>query len=684
MRPSPIHAAILGLAIVFVAVIVLWKWLPPSHRAEPPVATHAESAPPSPVHADARASVVVREAPDPASTLNGTVVDDRGRPIVGAALSLRRNSASLDDVAARATTGADGSFSIAGASVAWSDGSHVLRAEAAGHTPTDVSVSTLDGVRIVLRRVAMLHGVVTSAFDGVGIAGARIAASPSSFHGAIGVATSDANGAYEMHGLPRESSVQFAVRGDGFSPMLWDVPIGSEAVQRYDMALPLDAPRRFRVVDALSHATIGDAVFGHPGAEFGRTDDRGEVALRMPAGDVQFVVRKAGYSDEHVLLRAGELVGVTTPYEVRLDPETAVELRLVNEHRVALVGWTVECSLDRNALPTGDARASTVVARRGVTDANGLVTIGNLESGTPYRVRTGPTARSADMIYRLTTFTTGRAGERTGLGEIRCDVNTGFVSGYVTMGGRSVVGASIQIRHDDTLVASTQSGESGLFHIAGIRPGTYRLLATNEAGADAETFDVVAGRRSHVNPILDRARFQSTIGGIVSSSDGRSLQGVTIQARTTNGEIVGEGASRGGGEFSIALTVPQGVAIELGQRSPFGWQSIGLGITGAADLALVVPELRKGYFRARLTDTRVIASFVVVEVAEPGTANFEPHPVHRTCSIGGGGGFVVTLPPQPDASLRIRRSGASDSDAWTVGVAHVSTDPDAPTVVDLR
>lgn len=178
--------------------------------------------------------------------------------------------------------------------------------------------------------------------------------------------------------------------------------------------------------------------------------------------------------------------------------------------------------------------------------------------------------------------------------------------------------------------------------------------------------------------------FRSSIRGTLRSSEGDALQRVVLQARSKVGEVVGEGASRGGGEFSLELTVPQDVALELGQLGPFGWQSLGLGISGADDLALVGVGSRKGHLRVRFADARKPSNFVEVEYARAGAATFEPHPVNRTCSIGGGGVFALILPPDPSAVLRIRRPGAGNDDAWTLTVASVSTDAEAPTVVDLR
>lgn len=106
--------------------------------------------------------------------------------------------------------------------------------------------------------------------------------------------------------------------------------------------------------------------------------------------------------------------------------------------------------------------------------------------------------------------------------------------------------------------------------------------------------------------------------------------------------------------------------------------------SGADDLALVGVGSRKGHLRARFADARKTSTFVEVEYAKAGAATFEPHPVNRTCSIGGGGVFALILPPDPSAVLRIRRPGAGNDDAWTLAVAHVSTDAEAPTVVDLR
>ncbi|NMO20572.1 hypothetical protein HPC49_38080 [Pyxidicoccus fallax] len=167
----------------------------------------------------------------------GRVVDEAGQPVSGASVRALRADSALPEsegLLEQVLTGADGTWSLK----ALPAGTFRFTATHAAFAPSLSEPVTLDGVRsppsvhIVMRPGAVLSGQVVER-SGAPAPFARVHARPEGPGGLLGTrhsALADANGRFELNGLPR-ARFKVEARGERASSLPLDVDLGSGAAE---------------------------------------------------------------------------------------------------------------------------------------------------------------------------------------------------------------------------------------------------------------------------------------------------------------------------------------------------------------------------------------------------------------------------------------------------------------------
>jgi len=170
----------------------------------------------------------------------GTVTDARtGRPVEGAEIRLRRGRQVV-------STGVRGRFGLAG----WEDPGAAIVIRAAGHVPALVEAGAKSGELVVrLDPAVRVRGQVVDAKGGY-VAGAQVLLAQD-FDAPPVVGETDAEGAFELEGVPVAGRSGLLVRGQGFAELAIEVadPGDGEAIDLGTVALAPARVLRGRVVD---------------------------------------------------------------------------------------------------------------------------------------------------------------------------------------------------------------------------------------------------------------------------------------------------------------------------------------------------------------------------------------------------------------------------------------------------
>lgn len=272
--------------------------------------------------------------------------------------------------------------------------------------------------------------------------------------------------------------------------------------------------------------------------------------------------------------------------------------------------------------------SSTPPARRGRTDAYGLVELAGLSTGTlPLQVRAAGFAPWSGEVE----LPPGRSALLT----VRLDP-AASVEGVATDElGRPVAGALIHQGALESLAASScRTDAAGRFALTSLPSGTLELSAWHpEVGACSTRIVVTAGVRSSWHPLLSR---QPAITGIVFGADGQPTAGAYVACSNERGAGSATATSDARGRFTLG-PLPAGgswsVTAELVDPTQGALRSTQRGVPAPCELALRVDRgiERTAVVRGRLLEAdgspagRVhvaamregesVASFVAVEAS---------------------------------------------------------------------
>src|SRR5260370_4488682 len=110
-------------------------------------------------------------------------------------------------------------------------------------------------------------------------------------------------------------------------------------------------------------------------------------------------------------------------------------------------------------------------------------------------------------------------------------VETAAISGVITdQSGGIVVGAEVRVTNSDTNITSTGiSNQSGVYLVAGLRPGRYRIKVTKDGFKGIDLTDLVLNVQDSVN-----RNFTLQVG---STSESVSVEGNALQINTQDATV---------------------------------------------------------------------------------------------------------------------------------------------------
>lgn len=223
----------------------------------------------------------VRLRLDDGLALEGTVVDEAGKPAIARITAMERNDF---DESHGATSSAEGHFRITGLIA----GPHAVHAEnKEGSTDKEVTLPTRDAIRLVLERFGAISGIVVDASQKP-VADAEVVAFAKETRG--GSATSDPKGAFTFSDLKRGASYTLLVIGpEGARD---SEPVKAASGQSgVTLVVKPSAKIRGRVIGDGRKPLIDAFVNGHP------VDSAGRFELRLGKGPTMDVRATAdGYA----------------------------------------------------------------------------------------------------------------------------------------------------------------------------------------------------------------------------------------------------------------------------------------------------------------------------------------------------------------------------------------------------
>ncbi|MEX2206809.1 MAG: carboxypeptidase-like regulatory domain-containing protein [Myxococcota bacterium] len=423
-----------------------------------------------------------------------------------------------------------------------------------------------------------LEGVVTSAADGLPLAGAQVRVTST---GATLTALSGEDGAFEINGIP-VGPFSVAVSKTGFAAFSYQID-NTEAV---DVRL---APALRSVGSAVSVvATTRNAMTGveeqgvritllGPNQQL-LSDAHGRaIFLNVPAGTRSLRLEKPGFLDGFVQFEASGTVD-GSPQPLALDyPEATGRARPVAISPDAQ--GTVRDLLSGAPLAGATVTAGTSTA---VADADGRFQLSGLPALQDLRIVASAADHEPQSIHAVVLVNavdplefglrSSRRGYLTGV--IR-DASTGF----------GIEGASVQIGTSEFLRARTDS--SGAYNVVAVPPGTYSVQATHPRYLSATTASVIVpdAAGATLDVALAHRPMTGGIAGTVTDLDSGAL---------VAGAVVSRGAlsatSNAAGEYALN-GLPAGL-VTLEIEAP-GFPPTLRAVAVAADPDFSIPQVTR-------------------------------------------------------------------------------------------
>ena len=480
------------------------------------------------------------------SRLSGKVTDEKGKPVAGARVEVRRNSDAGSDTAflSRARTSADGSWEMPEAP----EGGRFQYVRADGFAPFSRFAERKGALETVLRRGGTVRGVLLDS-AGKPVSGAIVTA------GVLAARTGDA-GEFRLTGVAAgladvetEWKEEFAARRQV------KVAAGVEAVA--DLRLFRAAAIVGTVVDETTKQPVAGAriAAGTGGNSWfdadvfrrrARSDAKGRFRVGgLAAGRYSVEAARSGYL-------AGEIPGAVAavpagkPLAIALRREATVSGTVVDELGKPVAGARVAIPRD-----FGGGRRMRMMSRGSFAP----VETDSGPDGTFSLRRLAPTTTLTVQASKAGFAPARRTGIRLKTGEAVRGVSLVLRRGIAAEGivvdveGRPVAGAEVRAarvekgrRGFSMMMAGAGrekpdavSDAKGVFRVGGLEAGRYRVTAEKEnlVQKTPATLDVAEGAENRVAPIVLEAG--AAVAGIVRNTRGEPIPGADVVVPTEGG-----------------------------------------------------------------------------------------------------------------------------------------------------
>ncbi len=532
-----------------------------------PLAATAEAQPPAKPAAPAKAGAPERKAPKapppPVTSLDVAVTDGAGKPVGGAfvmALPVQRAYRPFGGIApekVRSTlTGREGK----------------ARLESLPPGPWNVTVHARGFVTQSLRRVASgplgvrlekggsITGVVREGRGSRPVAGARVSVSRNlpvtggwEDEATRNETTTDAKGRFRIDGIGR-APVGLVARAPGFDEARREARVGETVELFLFPGATLAGTVRDddgRPVKGASVQAEGDRPWRIPPAE--RTDARGE--FRMPGvrpGEYTVVAREGG--------RAPGIAAVVVEPEaeasvsILLSEGGFVTGRVVDPDGRPLAGRLRVEVFDEHGLPSSASDRMAADAKADGTFALGPLPVGTLGIGVS--APRHATRRLEATIARGRAVDLGDVALETGL-VIHGRVRDGEGSGIEGASVRASMRRAVE-RHE----GEATSEADGAYLVAGLKPGTYQLIASRSGFAPAHATAQAGG--DPVDLVMEAG---GEIAGRVVDAEGQPAEDATLSAERADGAEAGglgayAAADEGEGRFVLRDLAAGGYVVQ--------------------------------------------------------------------------------------------------------------------------
>lgn len=517
----------------------------------------------------------------PYGSIGGTVTD----AITSAAIpniTVTALDQSTRAVVGTATTDANGNYVIQGLS----DGSYYIdfsgdashAGQKYGALVTALSGTPTTGVDAALMPYGTITGTVTDAVTHNGIASDSVTVFDA--NGSVaGTASTDANGAYTVHGLPAGSyRVGFSDSGhfaeyyaDSSSLDTADsVTVGSGAATAgIDVSLVPFATISGTVTDAATHNGIADTgvtVYDALGNVAGTasTDADGNYSVTgLAAGNYRLAFAHSTYTSQYYdgassLADASQVsasAGVTT---------TGIDAALV---ALGGLSGTVTDGASHAALPNiavtvysanGDVVATTT------TDANGAYTVSHLEAGQDKVRFSDPGSFYATQYYNgepsldAADPVTIADGQTTSGIDIALQ-GTGAISGTVTdaLTTNAIAGITVKAFDANSVLTGTATTDAnGSYTVSQLPTGSYTVEFADPNNSYPSQYynDTVAVSEGQTTTGIDAAMISGgrVTGTVTDALTHNAIAGISVSAEDANGVIWGFATTNADGHYTVS------------------------------------------------------------------------------------------------------------------------------------
>jgi protocatechuate 3,4-dioxygenase beta subunit len=585
--------------------------------------------------------------PAPAK-LSGRVVDEAGKPVSGAQVTVLAGGAGFGDGDAvflsEAKSGPDGAFAMPDAP----DGTRVISARAAGFVPLSrFALEARADERIVMRAGGVVRGAVTDA-AGKAVAGAIVVCEEVA-------ARTDASGGYRLTGVPFGSRTVETVWKEDFVARKEAVKVLREA----EADVPLRLAKAAAIAGTVVEESTRKAVAGvrvtllNPGRLFGRRQ-----AQRMARTDARGRFRAGGLGAHHYTVEAfrdGYLPATIPNVAAALAQPGSVAIALQRAATVAGVvtddkgqavgGARVRIQRDPNLrrLMRGASLASVFGQQSVLTGPDGAFLLRGLSAdrgATLEATKTGfAAARKLGMSWKTGEQVKGVAlALKKGLtarGKVVDAQNQAIAGAQIYAQGRDAAtggrrGGNVVMRAGNLAQGDRPdgvSGQDGAFVVGGLDEGEYAVSVSRDGYARkiVASLEVKGPDETKWPPIVLSAGM--AVAGAVRNPQGQPVIGAQIFAIGENAGRPLDASSDGDGRFRIGgLAADRPIMLNV---SADGYASVQRNVTPPVeDLAIVLKST--GTVRGRVLDA----------ATQNPVTDFT---IGRTAGGGFGGGFQIQI-----------------------------------------